>query len=237
MSCFLSNPFAQPSDYSPHRTSSAVFFVFFFRRLLPYLHSLTFLSFRAFSLPLPSLSLSKSLYMCACSQVCASESVVHAPVHDMRRRMHEAVMGCVVPALSASVLLDLTAVRRGRFSGCPLYFLSLFSDCCCIHSLPHPSVGRFLCLLCCFVSHFESHRTRRTLAYFCAAHALPSDLLEVCPLLFTSYLRSVLCVLPVLLLPAFFSPVRFFRSLSLESALLWAARLVERSRAHAASGS
>lgn len=106
------------------------------------------------------------------------------------------------------------------------------------YARPPPRFGTFSSLFCCFVSHFESRRARRTLAYFGAAHALPSELLEVCPLLCTSfYLSSVLfAVLPVLL-PAFSSSVRFVRSLSRESALLWAARLAERSMAHAASGS
>lgn len=128
---------------------------------------------------------------------------------------------------------------RGGYGACPSYFF-LFSDCCCIRlHPPPPRFGTFSSFFFCFVSHFESRCARRTLAYFGAAHVLPSELLEVCPLLCASFfLSSVLfVVLPVLLLLAFSAPVRFFRSLSRDSALLWAARLVERSMAHAASGS
>lgn len=99
-----------------------------------------------------------------------------------------------------------------------VFFIFLFG--LLLHTLdPRPVLGRFLhSFFFCFVSHFEGHCARRTLVYFGAAHALPSERLEVCPLLFTSlYLSSVVCVvLPVLLLPAFSSPVRFFRSLSRE---------------------
>lgn len=106
VSCFLSSPFRQPSDYSLHDTSSAVF-SFFFISSSALSKQLYFSLFPCVSL-CPSPSLSTRLYICTCSQVCATDSFVRAPVHDMRRRIHEAMMGCVDPApLFPSFLISL----------------------------------------------------------------------------------------------------------------------------------